>query len=96
MLTGTLNKIREERAARIRDIEYIREMVFEDAIDDRLFDIELMNLKESGNIYAEAAETIKSIPTDNSFRDEEIKRILNADRNLTFDEMLGISDDDDE
>jgi len=95
MLTGTLNKIREERAARIRDVEYIREMVSEDAIDDRFFDIELMNLKESGNIYAEAAETVKQIPTDDSFRKDEINRILNATRNLSFDEMLGISDDED-
>ena len=94
MLTGTLNKIREERAARIRDIEYIRKMVLEDAIDDRLFDIELMNSKETGNIYKEAAETIKQIPADDSFRKEEINRILNADHNLSFDEMIGIDDDD--
>ena len=90
MLTGTLNKIREEKAAQIRDVEYIREMSFEDAIDDRLFDIELMNLKESGNIYSEAAETVEQIPTDDSFRTDEINRILNAERNLSFDEMLGI------
>ena len=94
MLTGTLNKIRKERAALIRDIEYIREMAYEDAIDDRLFDLELMNIKESGNIYAEAAETIKQIPTDDSFCEEEIERILNSDHNLSFDEMLGISDDE--
>ena len=94
MLTGTLNKIREERAALVRDLEYIREMAAEDAIDDRLFDIELMNIKESGNIYAEAAQTVNQIPTDDSFRNEEIVRILNADRNLSFDEMLGIIDED--
>ena len=92
MLTGTLNKIRKEKAARIRDVEYIREMAQDDAIDDRLFDIELRTLKETGNIYAESAETIKQIPTDESFRDEEINRILNADHNLSFDEMLGIAD----
>ena len=94
MLTGTLNKIRAERAARIRDIEYIREMVFEDAIDDRLFDIELMNLKETGNIYAEAAETVKQISDVDDFSEAEIERILNADHNLSFDEMIGIEDDE--
>ena len=92
MLTGTLNKIREEKAARIRDVEYIREMVQEDAIDDRLLDLELRTVKESGNIYAESAETVAQIPTDDSFRQEEINRILNADHNLSFDEMLGIED----
>ena len=94
MLTGTLNKIREERATLIRDIEYIREMASEDAIDDRFFDLEMMNLKESGNIYAEAAETVKQIPTDDSFQKEEIDRILNSDHNLSFDEMLGITDEE--
>ena len=94
MLTGTLNKIREERAARIRDVEYIREMAADDAADDRLFDIEMKTVKESGNIFAEAAQTVEQIPTDDSFRQEEINRILNADHHLTFDEMLGIEDEE--
>lgn len=93
MLTGTLNKIREEKAAKLRDLEYIREMASEDAIDDRLFDLEMRTVKESGNIFAESAETVEQIPTDESFREEEISRILNADHNLTFDEMLGITED---
>ena len=95
MLTGTLNKIREERAARIRDVEYIREMAADDAVDDRLFDIEMKTIKDCGNIYSEAANTVEQIPTDESFRQEEIDRILNADHDLTFDEMLGIEDDED-
>lgn len=90
MIVGTLNKIREEKAALIRDVEYIREMVHEDAIDDRLFDIEMLNVKESGNIFAESAETVKQISTDDTFRKEEINRILNAESNLSFDQMLGI------
>lgn len=94
MLTGTLNKIREEKASRLRDVEYIREMAQEDAIDDRLFDLDLKMVNESGNIYAESAETVEQIPTDDSFRTEEINRILNADHNLSFDEMLGIVDDE--
>ena len=92
MLTGTLNKIREERAARIRDVEYIREMAADDAVDDRLFDIECKTIKESGNIFAESVETVEKISTDDSFRQEEISRILNADHDLTFDEMIGIVD----
>ena len=95
MLTGTLNKIREERAARIRDVEYIREMAADDAADDRLFELEMRTVKEFGNIFAEAAETVDQIPTDEDFRQEEIDRILNADHDLTFDEMLGIEEDDD-
>lgn len=92
MLTGTLNKIREEKAARVRDLEYIREMAADDAVDDRLFDIEMKTLKESGNIYAESAETVNQIPADESFRQDEINRILTADHNLSFDEMIGIAD----
>ena len=92
MLTGTLNKIREEKAARIRDVEYIREISADDAADDRLFDLEMRTVRESGNIFAESAETVEQIPTDDSFCKEEIDRILNADHNLSFDEMLGIED----
>lgn len=92
MLTGTLNKIREEKAARRYDVEYIREMNRDDAADDRFFDIELGMVKESGNMFKESAETIDQIPTDDSFRKEEINRILNADHNLTFDEIIGIED----
>lgn len=94
MLTGTLNKIREEKAARIRDIEYIREMAAEDAIDDRLFDLEMKTVKESGNIFAEAAITVDQISSEDDFSKEEINRILNAEHHLTFDEMLGITDED--
>lgn len=92
MLTGTLNKIREERASRIRDIEYIREMSADDAVDDRLFDIEMMTVRETGNIYAEATKVIDQIPVDEDFRQEEIDRILNSDRRITFDEMIGVTD----
>ena len=94
MLTGTLNKIREEKAMRLRDIEYIREMAMEDSIDDRMMDLELRMTKESGNIYAESAQTAEQIPVDASFVNEEVSRILNADHNLSFDEMLGITNDD--
>ena len=94
MIVGTLNKIREEKANLVRDIEYIREMAAEDAVDDRLFDLELRTVNESENIYAESAETVEQIPTDDSFRQEEVNRILNADHNLSFDEMLGIVDEE--
>ena len=93
MLAGTLNKIREEKASRIRDVEYIREMVQEDSIDDRFFDLEMKTMKESGNIYAESAKDVEQIPTDTTFYTEEVNRLLNADHTLSFDEMLGIDED---
>jgi hypothetical protein len=92
MLTGTLNKIREEKAERIRDIEYIRNISLDDYIDDRFFDIETSMVKESGNIYAESAEVIRQIPTDENFKKEEINRILNTDRKLSFDDIIGIDE----
>lgn len=92
MLTGTLNKIREEKAERIRDVEYIRSISQDDMLEDRFFDVEMRTVKESGNIFAESAETIEQIPTDESFRQEEIDRILNSDRKLSFDDMIGIED----
>lgn len=92
MLTGTLNKIREEKASRIRDVEYIREMSHDDSIDDRFFDIEMRTVNDIDNIYEESVETINQIPIDETFRHEEITRMLNSDRVLSFDEMIGIDD----
>ena len=69
-------------------------MAEEDSIDDRLFELELKLVKESGNIYAESALTVNQIPTDTEFRKEEINRILNSDHELTFDEMIGLEDED--
>ena len=94
MLTGTLNKIREEQANRMYDVNYIREMVADDAVDDRMLDLEMRTVKEYGNVFAEAAETVSKIPTDDSFRKEEVSRILNSDRVLSFDEILGITDEE--
>lgn len=90
MLTGTLNKIRAEKAKLYRDVLYIREMAFEDLADDRLLDLELKTVKESGNIFTESAETIDQISSEDDFSEAEINRILNSDRSLALDEVLGI------
>ena len=92
MLTGTLNKIREEKAERIRDVEYIRNISRDDVIDDRFFDIELRTVKESTDIYRESVEVINQIPTDETFIKEEVNRLLNSDRKLSFDEIIGVED----
>ena len=92
MLTGTLNKIREEKAERIRDVEYIRNISRDDVIDDRFFDIELRTVNESTDIYKESVEVINQIPTDEAFIKEEVNRLLNSDRKLSFDEIIGVED----
>ena len=92
MLTGTLNKIREEKAERIRDVEYIRNISRDDVIDDIFFDIELRTVKESTDIYKESVEVINQIPTDEAFIKEEVNRLLNSDRKLSFDEIIGVED----
>lgn len=92
MLVGTLNKIREEKASRIRDVEYIRGIAEDDAIEDRLFELELRNIKESGNIFAESARSVEQISVETESSKEEINRILNSDRKLSFDEILGITE----
>lgn len=92
MLVGTLNKIREEKASRIRDVEYIRGIAEDDAIEDRLFELELRNVKESGNIFAESARSVEQISIETESSKEEINRILNSDRKLSFDEILGITE----
>ena len=95
MLTGVLNKIREERATRLYDVTYIREMVMEDAIEDRFFYLDDKICEDIDTMFKEAAELVDHIPDDNGFRAEEISRILNATRNISFDEMLGIDEIED-
>ena len=90
VLSGTLNSIREERARLARDVEYIREMAAEDFVDDRMLYLEDSNMASEINLYKESAELINQIPGEDDFSGNEISRILNADHDLTFDEMIGI------
>ena len=93
MLVGVVNAQRRRNAEFARDVEYIREMAFEDEISDRLTDVENeMFAAESVEDYREAAHlfTDEELNDDSVFKEAEIDRILNATSDLSFDEMIGI------
>lgn len=95
MITGIVEALQEERAKFAREVEYLKEDAYEDELE------ELMELAESAYLdvdpneeleeYQEAAEVVSKIDTDETLTEaEEIERILTADHDLTFDEMIGI------
>lgn len=92
MVANIYESIREERAKFARDTEYLKEAVIEDVIDERLEVAESMYVKESEEELQEAADLVKSISAEPDTVQEsaEIERILNAEKNITFDEMAGI------
>lgn len=89
-MLGTLNAMRRERAERIRDVLYIRELSETD-VDDRISHVDrMLNGKSDPIAYKGIPELANRISVDNGFKEAEINRILNANRDITFDEMLGI------
>ena len=92
MLTNIIDDIRTKRANFARDVEYVKESVIEDTIDERIEVAESMYVKESVEELEEAVKLVNSISTEADTMQEnaEIERILTANENLSFDEMIGI------
>lgn len=95
MLSTILESLEEDRAKFVRELEYIKEDMKESELADYTEYAEHTQYRESteeikGEIE-EAVEVLKQIDPDDSLMEmEEIHRILTADHNLTFDEMVGI------
>ena len=91
-MLGTLNAMRREKAERVRDVLYIRELS-EDDIDERISHVDKeLNGAVDHDGYRGIPELANKISGDNDFAEEEINRILNSKKDLTFDEMLGIDE----
>ena len=92
MLTSSLDAIREERAKFARDVEYLKETAIDDVIDQRIEVAESQYVRETISELEEAVEMVNRLPEDIDVMEEsaEIERILNAETDLTFNEMVGI------
>lgn len=93
MLEGSLNTVARENAKYARDLEYIKESIFEDELDERIEAIEKAEgIIDTAEELLEAKEYAKRLPgeEDEALMEAEIERILNADHDLTFEEMAGI------
>lgn len=97
MLTGVLNQMRKERAKFARDVEELRQMYMEDAIDDRDAEIDIAyGAADDPDELRDAADVLDRIPEDDDFTDKEINTILNSNYDLSFDELICGDNDCDE
>jgi hypothetical protein len=91
MLTFGIDSILRNRAKMAREVEYLKESITEDVIDERTEAAESMYLKETPEELLEALELDAKMTTDDSYAESvEIDNILNADHDLTFEEMCGL------
>ena len=91
MLISPLENMKHERAERAREIEYLKESVLDDELDSRLTVAEELYVRESVEDFEEAKEELSLISeSEDVAKEQEIERILNADHDLTFDEMIGL------
>lgn len=89
-MLGTLNAMRREKAERLRDVLYIRELS-QDDIDERISHVDrVLNSKADPIGYKGIPELANRISIDDNSAEEEINRILNTNKDITFDEMIGI------
>ena len=92
MLTNPIDSIRIKNAEFARDVEYIKETALDDEIDERVEAAESEYTPESIEELEEAAVMVNKLPSDVDPIEEsaEIDRILNAEENITFEEMVNI------
>ena len=90
MLDNAINSIRKERAALAREIEYMRESMEDDKLDEIMESVEGSDSKAE---LIEAAAYVNSVDVteeETAIESVEIDRILNADHDISFDEMIGL------
>lgn len=92
MLTNSIQALREERAKFVRGVEYIKETAIDDMIDERIERAESEYVRESVDELEEAADMVKRLSPEEDLVAEaaELDRILTAEDNITFNEMIGI------
>lgn len=91
MLVSPLDNIKRERAIIAREIEYLKESVLDDEMDERLTAAEELYVRESVEDYEEAKAELNLIgESEEVSKNKEVDRIMNADHDLSFEEMIGI------
>lgn len=93
MLTKLSDSIKRKNAEFIRDVEYIKETAYEDMLDERMEsfmeDVSELSMGEIRNDLDSLNEL-----TDEPEQDEaEVQRIMNADHDLSFNDMIGVTPD---
>ena len=92
MLTMTYDSIREQKAKFARNVEYIKETAIDDVIDERVERAHSQYVGETVEELEEAASMLNKLSIDDEVMTEstEVQRLLNAEENISFNEMVGI------
>lgn len=91
MLNGISDSIKRKNAEFIRDVEYIKEMAYEDALDDRLNCCTDDTPNLSMSTISDDVKFIDNLEETPEESEIEVQRIMNSDRNLTFNDMIGLT-----
>ena len=96
MISSITDSIREQNARFARETEYIKEISRDDIIDERT-DIameEVQGVTDSVEELEEAVSLYDQMPETEDLTVEaaEIQRILDADGDISFNEMVGIKE----
>lgn len=98
------NILIQERASFARDVEYIRNITEDALIQESMLTLENHNKGVCGIFESnddekadkELEKASEEIPTDRDYEKEEISRIVNAKKDMSIDDIMGISDDEDD
>lgn len=94
MLNTAIDSILYERASFVRDIEYMRNNVIDSEVQDAILAYETANNELTVETTDEEINAaIKQAAKDDSTEQEEIERIIRSDKDLTLDQIIGITDD---
>ena len=95
MLTKLSDSIKRKNAEFIRDVEYIKELAYEDMLDERMEsfmeDVSELSMGEIRNDL----DSLNEITDDPEQDETEVQRIMSADRDMTFNDMIGVTPDSD-
>lgn len=94
-------QIAYERASFARDVEYLQQMAEDTIIQESMVALDQYHKGTIGIFESteeddpEILEAIDKIPTENNEK-EEIERILSSKKDMNIDDVIGLSDDDDD
>ena len=94
MLKSSIDSLNESRAKFARNVEYLKETALDDMIDERTEMAESQFVGETMEELQEALEMVNDMTIDSdtevALESEEVQRILDAENNITFNEMIGL------
>lgn len=91
-LTSTMDYLKESRAKFARDVEYVKEISHDDVIDECVESAEFLFEPETTEELQEAVDMVERLSDEENLVEsaDELSRILEADGDISFNEMIGL------